>query len=116
MFKQTLKGHILKKNLTTAGNTWQLYLNKPIAQLIGINKDEYSVLMKIENNILFVEKITNEDALKTKDSLIKKLIKRGSGFGLNLSLPILELLNINPEEDFVDIEIEGNKLMIKRSL
>ena len=53
--------------------------------------------------------------LRQQIVLIKKLIKRGSGYGLNLPLPILELLEINPVTDILDVDIQNDKLVIKKS-
>ncbi len=105
----------LKKSLTLNGNSWQLYLNKPISRLAGISANEYTVLLTVENKILYVKKITNEEKDKYQDRLVKKLIRRGSGYGLNLPLPILELLGINPETDTLDVDIQNNKIIIKKS-
>jgi len=102
----------LKKSLTTNGNSWQLYINKPIADLLGINKNEYTVNLKIERKVLHVSKCVNTH--NGEHFLTKKLIKRGSGFGLNFSVPILELLEISPEKDCLEISLEENKLTIKK--
>lgn len=45
----------------------------------------------------------------------KNLIKNGSGWAIFMPKPILELLDINPEEDQVEIEVEGKTLKIKRA-
>lgn len=104
----------LKKSLTTNGNTWQLYLSKPIIKLMGITETQHSVLLTIKNKILTVRCINKNEEHDLSHLLIKKLIKRSAGYGLNLSLPILELLDINPEIDFIDINIEGKNLIIRK--
>ena len=106
----------MKKSLSTNGNTWQLYISKPIAQLMGITTQNRTVLLTIENKILTVKLIKNENLDKVKDLLTKKLIKRSVGFGLNLPLPILELIDINPENDLLEIDIQGKDLIIKKSI
>lgn len=103
----------MKKQLTTNGNTWQLYINKPIAQLIGISKDEYTVSFVIKNKILYLTKVDNN--ANTNNTYVKKLIKRSAGFGLNFPMPILELLDINPEIDLVNVDIDENRLIIKKN-
>lgn len=45
----------------------------------------------------------------------KNLIKNGSGWAIFMPKPILELLDINPEEDQVEIEVEGKTLKIKKA-
>lgn len=107
---------LLKKQLVAAGNTWQLYINKPIVKLMGINKEECTVLLRIENKSLIVQKIKNEDIdIHKNNALIKKLIKRTSGYGLNLTQPIIELLEIDPEKDLILIDIDKNTLTIKKA-
>lgn len=106
----------MKKSLSTNGNTWQLYISKPIAKLMGITAKERTVLLTIENKILTVLIIKNDELNKVKDLLTKKLIIRSSGYGLNLPLPILELIDINPEKDLLEIEIQGKKLIIKKAI
>lgn len=103
----------MKKTLTTNGNTWQLYLTKTISQFLGLTPQEYTVQFKITNKTLYVEKYTSKQ--KEDGLLLRKLIKRSAGFGLNFPISVLELLEINPEEDLVDINIEGNKLIIKKA-
>lgn len=106
----------MKKALTTNGNTWQLYISKPIAQLMGITTQDRTVLLSIENKTLTAKLIKNNNLEKVKDLLTKKLIRRSAGYGLNLPLPILELLDINPEQDMLEINIQGKDLIIKKSI
>ncbi len=83
---------------------------------MGITAKERTVLLTIENKILTVLIIKNDELNKVKDLLTKKLIIRSSGYGLNLPLPILELIDINPEKDLLEIEIQGKKLIIKKAI
>ena len=45
----------------------------------------------------------------------KKLIKSGSAWVLLIQKAILELLDINPELDEVELEIENKKLIVKKA-
>lgn len=45
----------------------------------------------------------------------KKLIKSGNAWVLLMQKAILELLDINPEEDEVELEIENKILKVKKS-
>ena len=100
----------MKRNLAVQGNSWYLYINKSIAQMLGLTSGERKVKITVSGKTLYVDKVLKDE----DDCLIKKLIDRGSGYGLNLPLPILELLDINPEVDLVDINIENNQLIIKK--
>lgn len=102
----------MKKNLATNGNSWMIYINKPIAKMLGIKPEERMVMLNIRRNILYVTKTTD---VSTENANIKRLIKRGGGYALTLPIPILELLNINPEIDSVEINVEENKLIIEKA-
>lgn len=45
----------------------------------------------------------------------KKLIKSGSAWVLLIQKPILELLDINPEDDEVELEVESKILKVKKA-
>ncbi len=45
----------------------------------------------------------------------KKLIKSGNAWVLLLQKAILELLDINPEDDEVELEIENKTLKVKKA-
>ena len=106
----------MKKSLSTNGNTWQLYISKPIAKMMGINEQNKIVVLTIQNKTLTVRAIKNTDIDKVNNLLNKKLIKRSAGYGLNLPLPILELLDINPEIDLLEINLEEKDLIIKKAM
>jgi hypothetical protein len=45
----------------------------------------------------------------------RKFFRTGNGWALFVSKTILELLKLNPEKDFIEIEIEKDILKIKKS-
>ncbi|MCQ2754421.1 MAG: hypothetical protein MJ231_05155 [bacterium] len=45
----------------------------------------------------------------------KKLYKSGNAWVLLMQKPILELLDINPEEDELELEVEGKVLKVKKA-
>jgi len=45
----------------------------------------------------------------------KNLIKNGSGWALFMPKTIIELLDINPEEDQVEIDVENKVLKVKKA-
>jgi len=45
----------------------------------------------------------------------KKLIKSGNAWVLLLQKAILEILDINPEDDEVELEIENKTLKVKKA-
>ena len=105
----------MKTNLQTNGNTWHLYINKTIIKFLGITDFERTVLLTLENNILNIRKIPNEDINNYKNLFCKKLVKRGSGYGLNFPISLLNLLDIDPEKDQIEFDINGQVLTIKKA-
>ncbi len=105
----------MKKHLAAYGNTWQFYISKPIAQMLGLTVNEYTVNLTIENKILYVKKVPNSQLNEYQDLLCKKLIKRNSSFGLTIPVAILEVLDINPEKDQIEFDINGQILTIKKA-
>ncbi|MFI3300167.1 MAG: hypothetical protein R3Y28_01980 [Candidatus Gastranaerophilales bacterium] len=105
----------MRKKLASSGNGWELYLNTPILKLIGLNTQEKKITLIIKRNILYISKFNSENDTH-KALYTKNLVKRGGGYAVFLPQPILELLNINnPEQDFLDIEIDEDKLIIKKA-
>ena len=71
------------------------------------------MLITADNNVLHVEPIANPENFP--NGLVKKLYKSGGSYGLYLALPLLELLDVNPELDFIDITIVKNTMIIKKA-
>ena len=47
--------------------------------------------------------------------MVRRLQKSGGSYGLYFPAPLIDILGINPENDFIDVEIFENKLIVKRS-
>ncbi len=105
----------MKKSLTSNGNGWELHIPKPILKLLNINPVNTKVLFEIKSKVLYITKIDSDlDDIKYKDALIKKFTKRGGGYSLFMSLTILNLLDVEPEKDMVEIEVDDKILKIKK--
>jgi hypothetical protein len=44
----------------------------------------------------------------------RKLMRSGNGWALFMSKTLIELLKINPETDFIEMQIENDVLKIKK--
>ena len=102
----------MNKKLTQNGNSWTLYINSSFAEILGVTENARNVALDFQNEVLYISK-TNDTNFG--DSFSRQLIKRGGGYGLILSKPFLQLLNINPETDYVNITIKGKLLRIMKS-
>ena len=101
------------KKLTARGNGWFLNIPKPIIKLLGLSPEISNVQFKISNKILYVKEIfpDNPDFEKY---LVRKLSKKNNSWGLYMPNSILELLDIKPENDLINISIEDNVLIVKK--
>lgn len=105
---------IMNKRLKASGNGWVLYFSKPMLQLLGYNPQTTTLLITTNNKTIFVEPIENIE--EYKDNMVKKLQRNSNSYGLYFTQPLLEVLDFDPEVDFLDIEIAGNKLIIRKAV
>ena len=105
----------MKKPLRQAGNGWELYLPKPIIKLMGIGRDDDYALLNVKGKVLTITKINNDEIDKFKDLLTRKIKKSGGGKAIFMPLPIIELLEINPESDLIEYEMNDMTLSVKRA-
>jgi len=101
------------KQLQYNGDSVYLYITKPMLQLLRANPEESYFLFTINDNVLNIKKIENKE--NYKDALIKKAQKNGTGYCIYIPKSVLELLDINPTIDKVDISINGETLSVKKS-
>jgi len=102
------------KQLQYNGDSAYLYLTKPLLKLLRANPNEAYFLFTVNNNILNIKKIDNKDDYK--DALIKKAQKNGTGYCIYIPKPVLELLDINPTTDKVDVSINEETLIVKKAI
>lgn len=104
----------MKTSLKTTGNGWELYFSTPILKLLQYDTKTIKILITAKESILYCEPVKIEDEEKYKNCLLKNIRKSGSGYGMYLPLPLLEIMNVNPEIDFVDMEINDDKFILKK--
>jgi len=102
----------MQRKLQSCGNGWELYISKPILKLLSYDPKEVRLLVKFNDNALTLEPITNPD--EYPNSMIRKLRKSGGSYGIYMPLPLIEVLGVNPEEDFIEMTIMNNKILLKK--
>lgn len=106
----------MKKSLRSNGNGWEIHIPKPILKLLNINPVNTKVLFEIRNKVLYVTQVDlDSESEKYKNALVKKFTRRGGGYSLFLAQAILELINIDPEIDKVELEVDDKILKIKKA-
>lgn len=102
----------MQKKLKTCATGWELYFSKQMLQLLGYNPSEVTLLITTNNRNIYIEPVDDKDAYA--NHMLKPLQKSGYSYGLYFSKTLLDVLELNPEKDLLDIEIAGNKLIIKK--
>lgn len=102
----------MKKKMIVMGNGWCVYMQKHVLQLLNINPNTAKVVFEIENKVL---KITQVKGGNFEHALVRKFIKSGHGWGIYVPNSVLELLDINPESDYIECEVNKNVLLIKKA-
>lgn len=105
----------MKRALVYTGSGWDLYLSKPILKLTGFIPKEDKLLLTVEKDVLIVSKIKPDEEEIYKGRMIKSISKCGSGWSLYIPVDIIELLDINPETDLVNYQVDGQVLIIKKA-
>ena len=103
------------KKLTARGNGWFLNLSKPIIKLMGLTPETSNVQFKIISKILYVKEIFPDNPDFSK-YLVRKLSRKNSSWGLYMPNSILDLLEINPDTDSLNISVEDTVLIVKKEI
>ena len=97
--------------LTIRNNSVFLYLTQAMLQLMHIVPENAYFIFTLRNKILYITQAKEEEKA---DSYASKIRKTGSGWGIYMSKSLLEFLDINPETDAINVDIEGNVLIVKK--
>lgn len=111
----TIKESLLKKQLSKQGNSWILHINKTLTEFLKITPYNRNVILIIKKTKLFVIPNQENKNIQKECYCIKKIINHGSGYGLVFSQSLLELLDISPKADLLEIVMDENKLIITKS-
>lgn len=103
------------KKLKTSGNGWELYFSKPILKLLGYDPKVVRLLITTQNSMLFVKPINEDEVSEYANNMVRRLQRSGGSYALYLPNPLIEVLNINPETDMIDIDITNNEFTLKKA-
>ena len=104
----------MQKKFKPSGNGWEFYLSKPLLKLLGYDPKETKLLVKAKNKVLTLTPIKPADVEKNRNNMVRNIQKSGCSYGIYFPAPLLEILEINPEEDSIDVQIDDNKLIFKK--
>ena len=98
--------------LTLRNNSVFLYLTQAMLQLLHIVPENTYFLFTLKDKTLY---ITEAKGKEKKKSYASKIRKTGSGWGIYMSKSLLEFIEINPETDNIEVEIENETLILKKT-
>lgn len=104
----------MKKKLKPSGNGWELYFSKQLLKLLGYNPKTTKILITSKENTLYFKPVNNSE--KFKDNMIRKFQKSGSSYGIYFPLELIEVLEIDPNVDFINVDINEDVLIIKKNM
>lgn len=102
------------KTLTERGNGWLLNIPKTMLKLMGLKPETSKVQLKIVNKILYVQEIFPDNPDYDK-YLVKPLSKKNTSYGIYMSNLILDLIDVDPETDKLNLQIEDTILIVKKA-
>lgn len=104
----------MKKKLKASGNGWEFYFSKPLLKLLGYSPVEDKVLITSKSGALYIKPVSEGDLDKLKNSMVRNFQKSGGSYSIYLPVALIEILEIDPSVDFVDVEVDENILIIRK--
>ncbi len=102
------------KTLTARGNGWLLILPKTMIKLLGLSPETSKVQFKIKDKILYIQEIFPDNPDYDK-YLIRQLSKKNTSYGFYMPDSILKLIEVTPETDKLDLQIDDNVLIVRKT-
>lgn len=104
----------MKKSLTQRGNGWALIVPKDIIKLLAIDPQTAKLKFEFKDKVLHISEISPDNPDFEK-CLVRKFSKKDSSWTLYMSNSIIGLLKIDPATDELEIDVDGQVLIIKKA-
>ena len=105
----------MKKKLKPSGNGWVLYFQKSLLKLLGYKPDEIKILIVAKNSCLYFSPVCKDELDKYKNNMVRNFQKSGGGYGIYLPAALIDVLNVDPANDYIDVEIDEDRVMVKKA-
>ncbi len=106
----------MKKKLKASGNGWELYFPKPLLKLLGYDPMNTKILITSKNKALILEPLSEDKFEKYKNNMVRNFQKSGGSYGIYFPETLIDILEINPAEDFIDIDIDESRVILRNCL
>ena len=99
--------------LKIRNNSVFLYLTQAMLQLLHIDPENAFFIFTLKEKCLYISKAD----IELQDSpYVVRISKVGNGWGIYMTRAMLEFIDVNPENDSVEIDIEGEMLLLKKQI
>ena len=105
----------MKKKLKPSGNGWVLYFQKSLLKLLGYKPDEVKIVIVAKNSSLHFSPVNPEELDKYKNNMVRNFQKSGCGYGIYLPSALIDILEIDPASDYINVEINENTVLVKKA-
>lgn len=102
------------KALTARGNGWLLIIPKTMIKLLGLTPATSQVQFKIKDKVLYIQEIFPDNPDFDK-YLIRKLSRKNTSYGFYMPDSILKLIEVIPETDKIDLQINDNVMIVRKA-
>ena len=105
----------MKKKLKPSVNGWVLYFQKSLLKLLGYKPDEIKILIVAKNSCLYFSPVCKDELDKYKNNMVRNFQKSGGGYGIYLPAALIDVLNVDPANDYIDVEIDEDRVIVKKA-
>ena len=105
----------MKKKLKPSGNGWVLYFQKSLLKLLGYKPDEIKILIVAKNSCLYFSPVCKDELDKYKNNMVRNFQKSGGGYGIYWPAALIDVLNVDPANDYIDVEIDEDRVIVKKA-
>ncbi len=105
----------MKKKLKPSGNGWVLYFQKSLLKLLGYKPDEIKILIVAKNSCLYFSPVCKDELDKYKNNMVRNFQKSGGGYGIYLPAALIDVLNVDPANDYIYVEIDEDRVIVKKA-
>ena len=92
-----------------------LYFQKSLLKLLGYKPDEIKILIVAKNSCLYFSPVCEDELDKYKNNMVRNFQKSGGGYGIYLPAALIDVLNVDPANDYIDVEIDEDRVIVKKA-
>ncbi len=103
--------HIMITKFTIRNNSTFLYLTQAMLQLLHIDPENTCFIFTHKNKVLYISVVRDD---KKNSTYVTKIRRTGSGWSIPMTKSLLEFIEVNPETDNINLDIENETIILKK--